>query len=84
MVEKCANTSSPPSCGQIKPNPLALLNHFTVPVVMHLHPFAQTSKTTLSNWQRPISTAGGYLPDAVTLNARRHAALNSMVTYRSL
>lgn len=30
------NKSSPPSSGKIKPNPLALLNHFTCPVLMEL------------------------------------------------
>jgi hypothetical protein len=31
--------SSPPPSGQINPNPFALLNHLTVPVAIHLHPF---------------------------------------------
>ena len=30
-AEKCANTSAPPPSGSMKPNPLASLNHFTVP-----------------------------------------------------
>ena len=34
MAEKCAKTSSPPPSGEINPYPLALLNHFTVPVAM--------------------------------------------------
>jgi hypothetical protein len=32
MAEKWTNTSSPDS-GEIKPNPLSLLNHFTVPFI---------------------------------------------------
>src|SRR5688572_23272008 len=31
MAEKCAKTSGPPPSGSMKPNPLALLNHLTVP-----------------------------------------------------
>src|SRR5690606_35406213 len=34
MAEKCANRSSPPSSGVMKPNPLASLNHLTVPVLL--------------------------------------------------
>src|SRR5574343_1570600 len=32
IAEKCANRSSPPSSGVIKPKPLESLNHLTVPV----------------------------------------------------
>src|SRR6187551_297063 len=32
IAEKWANRSSPPPSGVMKPNPLASLNHFTVPV----------------------------------------------------
>src|ERR1700730_1470320 len=31
IAEKCANRSSPPPSGVIKPKPFASLNHFTVP-----------------------------------------------------
>src|ERR1700730_5598505 len=31
IAEKCANKSSPPPSGVIKPKPFASLNHFTVP-----------------------------------------------------
>src|SRR5207342_1117523 len=34
MAEKCAKTSGPPPSGSMKPNPLALLNHLTVPIGM--------------------------------------------------
>src|SRR5690606_52867 len=34
---KCANRSSPPSSGVMKPNPLASLNHLTVPVAMLIY-----------------------------------------------
>src|SRR5690606_23249375 len=34
MAEKCANRSSPPSSGVMKPKPLESLNHFTVPVAI--------------------------------------------------
>src|SRR5262245_21831372 len=35
MAEKCAKTSGPPPSGSMKPNPLALLNHLTVPIGMY-------------------------------------------------
>lgn len=34
MAEKCANKSSPPSSGVIKPKPFASLNHLTVPIAI--------------------------------------------------
>src|ERR1700745_44670 len=34
IAEKCANKSSPPPSGVIKPKPFASLNHFTVPVAI--------------------------------------------------
>jgi hypothetical protein len=34
--EKCANRSSPPPSGVMKPKPFASLNHFTVPVAIFL------------------------------------------------
>src|SRR5204863_7814305 len=34
IAEKCANKSSLPSSGVMKPYPFASLNHFTVPVAM--------------------------------------------------
>src|SRR5687768_3388919 len=34
IAEKCANRSSPPSSGVIKPKPLESLNHFTIPVAI--------------------------------------------------
>src|SRR3954451_2248143 len=34
IAEKCANKSSPPSSGVIKPKPLESLNHLTVPVAI--------------------------------------------------
>jgi hypothetical protein len=34
IAEKCANKSSLPSSGVIKPNPFESLNHFTVPVAI--------------------------------------------------
>src|SRR5919205_228527 len=39
IAEKCANRSSLPSSGVIKPYPFASLNHFTVPVAIP-HPSA--------------------------------------------
>ncbi|KFJ70592.1 hypothetical protein DK45_4375 [Bordetella bronchiseptica] len=39
MDEKCANRSSPPSSGVMKPNPFASLNHLTVPVALGLSPW---------------------------------------------
>src|SRR5690554_1718430 len=38
IAEKCANTSSPPSAGVMKPKPLASLNHLTVPCAMECFP----------------------------------------------
>src|SRR5262249_48540929 len=38
IAEKCANRSSPPPSGVMKPKPLASLNHFTVPVAMFPNP----------------------------------------------
>ena len=34
IAEKCANKSSPPASGVMKPNPFASLNHLTVPVAI--------------------------------------------------
>src|SRR5437879_5956101 len=34
IAEKCANRSSPPSSGVMKPKPFASLNHLTVPVAI--------------------------------------------------
>src|SRR5215218_1459176 len=34
IAEKCANRSSPPPSGVMKPKPLASLNHLTVPVAI--------------------------------------------------
>src|SRR3954469_9773440 len=34
IAEKCANKSSPPSVGVMKPKPLESLNHLTVPVAI--------------------------------------------------
>src|SRR5512138_815690 len=34
IAEKCANRSSPPPSGVMKPKPFASLNHFTVPVAI--------------------------------------------------
>src|SRR4051812_20183225 len=34
IAEKCANKSSPPSSGVMKPKPLESLNHLTVPVAI--------------------------------------------------
>src|SRR3546814_4590261 len=39
MDEKCANKSSPPSSGVMKPKPFASLNHLTVPVDLGLSPW---------------------------------------------
>src|SRR4051794_30291134 len=36
IAEKCANKSSPPWSGVMKPKPFASLNHFTVPVAITL------------------------------------------------
>src|SRR3989338_2989540 len=56
MVEKCTNTSSPPSVGTIKPYPLALLNHLTVPCCMtdppgfiHCRHYRQSPGSSLKN-----------------------------------
>src|SRR5215469_10169578 len=38
ISEKCANRSSPPPSGVMKPKPFASLNHLTVPVAMLLVP----------------------------------------------
>src|SRR4029450_1803209 len=38
IAEKCANRSSPPPSGVMKPNPLASLNHLTVPVAISAIP----------------------------------------------
>ncbi len=37
IAEKCANKSSPPSSGVIKPKPLASLNHLTIPVAIECY-----------------------------------------------
>jgi hypothetical protein len=34
MAEMCTNTSLPPVAGAIKPKPLVVLNHFTVPLAI--------------------------------------------------
>ena len=36
IAEKCANRSSPPPSGVMKPNPFASLNHLTVPVAIRV------------------------------------------------
>ena len=41
IAEKCANRSSPPPSGVMKPKPLASLNHFTVPVAISKFPQEQ-------------------------------------------
>src|SRR5215510_14289901 len=41
IAEKCANRSSPPPSGVMKPKPLASLNHFTVPVAISVIPHKQ-------------------------------------------
>src|SRR5439155_15045088 len=41
IAEKCANRSSPPPSGVMNPNPLASLNHFTVPVAISVIPHEQ-------------------------------------------
>src|SRR4029079_6311984 len=38
IAEKCANKSSPPPSGVMKPKPFASLNHLTVPVAILLVP----------------------------------------------
>src|SRR3954447_223062 len=38
IAEKCANRSSPPPSGVMKPKPLESLNHLTVPVAMCVIP----------------------------------------------
>src|SRR5258705_13741438 len=38
IAEKCANRSSPPPSGVMKPKPLASLNHLTVPVAISVIP----------------------------------------------
>src|SRR5678815_4576287 len=43
IAEKCANRSSPPPSGVMNPNPLASLNHFTVPVGILLVPHEETN-----------------------------------------
>src|SRR5690606_13272259 len=47
----CTNTSAPPSSGAMKPNPLAMLNHLTVPVAIGATP----QKRTASEASRPDS-----------------------------
>src|SRR5205823_3197426 len=40
IAEKCANRSSPPPSGVMKPKPFASLNHLTVPVAIMLLPYS--------------------------------------------
>ncbi|CAN0623053.1 protein of unknown function [Burkholderia multivorans] len=46
MAEKCANRSSPPSSGVMKPKPFASLNHLTIPVAIPTSPVTQSLLTT--------------------------------------
>src|SRR2546430_10718877 len=42
----CANRSSPPSLGVMKPKPLESLNHLTVPVAIYLFPITRCRDET--------------------------------------
>src|SRR5260221_6516253 len=44
IAEKCANRSSPPPSGVMKPKPFASLNHFTVPVAISEFPQEQKNR----------------------------------------
>lgn len=47
IAEKCANKSSPPLSGVMKPKPLASLNHFTVPVAISISLIISNLLTTM-------------------------------------
>ena len=44
IAEKCANRSSPPPSGVMKPKPFASLNHLTVPVAIPLPTFQSLAR----------------------------------------
>ncbi|CAG9256970.1 hypothetical protein BDI4_520014 [Burkholderia diffusa] len=56
ISEKCANRSSPPPSGVMKPKPFASLNHLTVPVAMLLVP--KKIKRGRGPWVRKIKEGG--------------------------
>src|SRR3954465_4745688 len=53
IAEKCANRSSPPPSGVMKPKPFASLNHLTVPVAIVLLPYRVNGMWVLFGQQGP-------------------------------
>src|SRR5471030_1765996 len=53
IAEKCANKSSPPSSGVMKPKPLESLNHLTVPVAIKRNHTSHKSKKLLAPSSTP-------------------------------
>jgi hypothetical protein len=54
IAEKCANKSSLPSSGVMKPKPFESLNHFTVPIAI----FASYTYQSKKEKRPPFSEAG--------------------------
>src|SRR5574343_542600 len=59
IAEKCANRSSPPSSGVMKPKPLASLNHLTIPVAMCNYPCMHKVNRVVSPSVSSLHAAAG-------------------------
>ena len=62
IAEKCANKSSPPSSGVIKPKPLASLNHLTIPVAIECYFLKDTNEKTAKGIQLTRKYSAWWLP----------------------
>src|SRR5436190_21028194 len=74
MAEKCANRSSPPPSGVMKPKPLASLNHLTVPVGMDVFlesvwsPGTRPAGVSISRTSSGRGTACAFALESKTVN----------------
>src|SRR5258708_4185905 len=58
IAEKCANRSSLPSSGVMKPYPFASLNHFTVPIAIHPFPWKKSGPDTRRSFEFQVRVIG--------------------------
>src|SRR5438094_7890200 len=72
IAEKCANRSSPPPSGVMKPKPFASLNHFTVPVAIVGNSLSTRIKRDVA---RPMFRSQGKYGGRTTLHGRTERAL---------
>src|SRR5436190_21478838 len=91
IAEKCANRSSPPPSGVMNPNPLASLNHFTVPVAISVIPHEQNrnrecvpANVLISRKERRWNDCKAVVQGVLTALKLKHVGQDTQLTPRAL